>query len=65
MLPVALGIATSVGAQELEPGLYVNAPIGLNSIVVNYAFSTVLASGGHTGSTRQADMPYALAVKTQ
>jgi outer membrane putative beta-barrel porin/alpha-amylase len=40
MLSVALGIATSVGAQELEPGLYVNAPIGSNSIVANYGFST-------------------------
>ena len=40
MLSAVLCIARSVGAQELEPGLYVNAPTGSKSVVANYGFST-------------------------
>ena len=43
-LAIVASLATGLGgrglAQELEPGLYQNAPLGQNSVTANYTFST-------------------------
>ncbi len=38
-LAVALTSATTLSAQELEPRLYQNAPVGLNGLVIGYGYS--------------------------
>src|SRR5262245_38148180 len=40
VLAGALSVPSPAGAQDLEPGLYLNAPAGMNVLVVNYGFST-------------------------